>query len=71
MRDAGPLILDLLINDHILAEVIHDQTLIQLVQGGGVQSLAALDHRMCLALKFSKHCGAGGEKPNGSVQIKR
>ena len=38
MRDAGPLILDLLINDHILAEVIHDQTLVQLVQAAAFKA---------------------------------
>ena len=55
MRDACPLVLDLVIDDHVVAEVVDDQALIQGVESGGVQGLAALHHGVGLALKLGKH----------------
>ena len=55
MRDACPLILDLVVDDHIVAEIVGDKALVQSVQGGGVQGFTALDHGVCLALELGKH----------------
>ena len=65
MRDARPLVLDLVIDDHIIAEVVDDQALVQGVEGGGVQGLAALHHGVGLALELGKHRLA----VNGALEV--
>ena len=55
VRDARPLILDLVVDDHIVAEIVGDKAFVQGVQGGGVQGFTALDHGVGLALELGKH----------------
>ena len=50
-----PIILDLVVDDHIVAEIVGDKALVQSVQGGGVQGFTALDHGVGLALELGKH----------------
>ena len=55
VRDACPLVLYFVIHNQLRSKVVHNELLVQIVQGGGIQGFAALGHGVGIALKLGKH----------------
>ena len=55
MRNAGPLVLDLVIHHKLRTEVVHDESAVQIVQRLRGESLSLPGHGVGVPLKFSEH----------------